>query len=64
MKEMIASDGNWLTQVNAEHEHRIFVSKVEGVHATFHYWREVTNEWKEQWEAEHPQPEEPAEVVE
>lgn len=52
--ELIPDDGNWLTQAELQQgEERIFSDSVFcGIDAV-DYWQEVTNEWKEQWEAEH-----------
>jgi len=60
MNELIAQEGYWLTQRQlANEDERLFVKAVKGINATLVYWQEVSDEWKEQWEAEHPQPEPP-----
>lgn len=55
MNELLVKYG-WLTQVECADDVRGFFKKVVGVHATYEYWKEVSNEWKEQWEQEHPVP--------
>lgn len=57
MNELNAKDGMWLTQIECEESQRAFLKHIKGVRATYEYWRDATNEEKEQWEQEHPAPE-------
>lgn len=62
MKEIVAKEGMWLTQVTLnEGEERIFVSKVTTPYANL--WAEWSNAEKEQWKAEHPAEQPEAEPV-
>lgn len=56
MKERIATEGMWLTQVTPNNENeRLFVKKVCGFGDLDTLYTECSDEHKEQWEAEHLQ---------
>lgn len=59
MNELIAREGFWLTQIECQDEERVFLKMVTGVHATYDYWQEWSDEQVEQWQEEHPAPEPP-----
>lgn len=52
MKEIIAKEGMYLTQV-AEVENRVFVTALKGVNINEADWRDATLEEKEAWEKAH-----------
>lgn len=55
LRELKASEGKWLTQASEEVEERIFAESVYlGKDASQEDWQEVTNEYKETYEREHP----------
>lgn len=51
MKEIIAKEGMYLTQV-VEVENRVFVTALKGVNINEADWRDATLEEKEAWEKE------------
>lgn len=53
IRTIVAGEGMWLTQVTEVTE-RIFAKSVTlGKYDSPDNWREVTDEWKEEWEREH-----------
>lgn len=54
MNRLDAKDGMWLTQKECKEPQRLFLKHIIGIHATYEYWRDATNNEKEQWEQDHP----------
>lgn len=55
MKERKAKKGHWLTQVQLDDEAlRIFVKAVAGYGDLDALYKEVSDDYKAAWEAEHP----------
>lgn len=58
MKERIANEGMWLTQANLEDETaRTFFKECAGFGNLDELFIEVSDEYKQEWEEEHPQEE-------
>ena len=59
MKEIIANEGFWLTQITIENEeNRIFVRKVAGFGNLNEIYTQWTDEQKSAWEEQHKEEEE------
>ena len=60
IRELIAKEGQWLTQaVLADENERIYAKRL--LTPNVDLWRDATQEEKDKWDEEHPQPEEPIE---